>query len=154
MLEGDERIPSILKPNKSLKESMKNRARLIQKIYEVDLLPCPKCSGEMMVSSVIEEEEIKKLLKKLGLLDRKARPLPRTGALEPNDGIDTSDSQVPPFRDHLYCAPEYPIEVYASCFSKTSENLTYRHVRFRSNLSLFPLFCTSLRPIHQLSHSL
>ena len=39
---------------------------------------------------------------------------PRPGALEPNVRIDTSDSQVPPCEDHLYCDPEYPIEAYAS----------------------------------------
>ena len=82
---------------------------------EVDPLKCPKCSGAMKVISVIEDEEIvKKILKHLGLWDQKARPPPRTGALEPNVRIDTSDSQVPPCEDYLYCDPEYPIEAYAS----------------------------------------
>jgi len=40
---------------------------LIQKIYEVDPLTCPKCSGKMKIISVIEEEDvIKKYSKTLG----------------------------------------------------------------------------------------
>jgi hypothetical protein len=64
----DELIPYILEPDKSSKERRKNWSRLIQKIYEVDPLICPKCSGEMKVISVIEDEEvIKKILKNLNL---------------------------------------------------------------------------------------
>ena len=43
--EEDELIPSILEPEGSSREYRKNWARLIQKIYEVDPLTCPKCSG-------------------------------------------------------------------------------------------------------------
>jgi hypothetical protein len=53
MLEKDELIPSVLETDDLLKERRKNWARLIQKIYEVDLLTCPKCSGEMKVISVV-----------------------------------------------------------------------------------------------------
>jgi len=68
-----ERIPSILEPAGSSKEFRKNWARLIQKIYEVDPLTCPKCQNQMKIISVIEDEEIiKKILKHLGLWDRKA----------------------------------------------------------------------------------
>jgi hypothetical protein len=74
-------IPYILEPDKSSKERRKNWSRLIQKIYEVDPLICPKCSSEMKVISVIEDEEvIKKILKHLGLWDLKARsPTKATG---------------------------------------------------------------------------
>ena len=41
----DEWIPCILEPEGSSKEYRKNWARLIQKIYEVDRLTCPKCQG-------------------------------------------------------------------------------------------------------------
>jgi hypothetical protein len=34
---------------------------LIQKIYEVDPLTCPRCSGKMKVISVIEDEEVTRL---------------------------------------------------------------------------------------------
>jgi len=57
--DGD--IAYILKPEDSSKEYRKNWARLIQKIYEVDPLTCPKCSGEMKVISVIEDEEVTRL---------------------------------------------------------------------------------------------
>jgi len=57
----DELIPSILEPDESSKERRENWSRLIQKIYEVDPLTCPKCSGEMKVISIIEDEEVTRL---------------------------------------------------------------------------------------------
>ena len=58
-------IPCILESDESSKERRKNWARLIQNIYEVDPLTCPKCSGKMKVISVIEDEEvIKKILQR------------------------------------------------------------------------------------------
>ena len=64
----DKRIPSVLESDESSKEHRKNWARLIQKIYDVDPLICPKCSGKMKVISVIEDQDvIKKILKHLGL---------------------------------------------------------------------------------------
>jgi len=41
----DQLIPCILEPDENLKAYRKNWARLIQKIYEVDPLTCPKCRG-------------------------------------------------------------------------------------------------------------
>ena len=38
-------VPCILETDQSSKEYRKNWARLIQKIYEVDPLTCPKCRG-------------------------------------------------------------------------------------------------------------
>jgi hypothetical protein len=40
-------IPNILEPNESPEQYRKNWARLIQKIYEVDPLKCPRCSGKI-----------------------------------------------------------------------------------------------------------
>ena len=83
MSDQDELIPSILEPvedpdfsgDGTSKEYRKNWARLIQKIYEVDPLTCPKCKGRMRILAFIEDEEvIKKILKHLGLWDIKARP--------------------------------------------------------------------------------
>jgi hypothetical protein len=51
--EGDG-VPCILKPDKSPKEYRKNWARLIQKIYEVDPLTCPKCWGIMRILALCE----------------------------------------------------------------------------------------------------
>jgi hypothetical protein len=74
----DEWIPCFLESDESSKERRKNWARLIRKIYEVDPLTCPKCSGKMKVISVIEDQDvIKKILKHLGLWEVKPRPPPR-----------------------------------------------------------------------------
>lgn len=110
----DELIPSILEPDGSSGEYKRNWARLIQKIYEVDPLTCPKCQGRMRILAFIEQPEIiEKILKHLGQWGRKARPPPKTSAPHPNVHIDKSDSQVPSCEDYLYYDPEYPIEVYA-----------------------------------------
>jgi hypothetical protein len=115
-------IPSILDPGGSSSEYRKNWARLIQKIYEVDPLMCPRCSGTMKVISVIEDELIiRKILKHLGLWEVKPRPPPKAKLPPQNVHIDYSyrdvgpygpeaDSQVPPCEDDLYYDPDYPIE--------------------------------------------
>jgi hypothetical protein len=74
--EGDG-VPCILEADRSSKEYRKNWARLIQKIYEVDPLACPRCQGQMRVIAFIEKQEvIKKILKRLILWDVKPRPQP------------------------------------------------------------------------------
>lgn len=78
---------------------------MIQKVYEVDPLTCPKCSGKMKVISVIRDGEvIKKILKHLGLWEIKvyppsfwrARPQPRVTAPPqvPEYAMDYTDSQL------------------------------------------------------------
>jgi hypothetical protein len=58
----------MLETDQSSKEYRKNWARLIQKIYEVDPLTCPKCQGTMRIISFIEDwEVIKANLTHLGL---------------------------------------------------------------------------------------
>jgi hypothetical protein len=48
---------------------------LIQKIYEVDPLTCPKCHGLMRVIAVIEEPNVvRKILDHLGPWEVKPRP--------------------------------------------------------------------------------
>jgi hypothetical protein len=112
----DNDITYILGPEDSAKECRKNWARLIQKIYEVDPLTCPKCSGEMKVISVIEDEDvIKKILKHLNLWDVKTRPPPK--AIGPPKPIeytcDYSTSQLPASDKWLYVDVEYQ-ETYPS----------------------------------------
>jgi hypothetical protein len=107
----DNLIPYILEPDGSSKEYRKNWARLIQKIYEVEPLTCPKCSGKMKVISVIEDEDvIKKILKHLGLWDQKARPPPKANSppMTSQYHIDYTDSQLPVSDKWLYVDPEYP----------------------------------------------
>ncbi len=78
------RITVLLSVAKPSKERRKNLARLIQKIYEIDPLTCPKCSGTMKVISVIEDQEvIKKILKHLGLWEVKPRLPPRIAKTQP-----------------------------------------------------------------------
>jgi len=85
-------VPCILQPEESSKEYRKNWARLIQKIYEIDPLICPRCHGPMRVISFIEDQEvIKKILKHLGLGEVnppevwrvKPRPPPRMAKSQP-----------------------------------------------------------------------
>jgi len=109
----DGMIPSILEPDGSSREYRRNWARLIQKIYEVDPLTCPKCSGKMKILSFIEDEEvIKRILKHLGLWDVKPRPPPRANAPPiTKENIDYYDSQLPPSDNYLYVDPLYS-EIY------------------------------------------
>jgi hypothetical protein len=73
----DEWISCILEPESSSR-GYRNWASLIQKIYEIDPLICPKCQGRMKIISFIEDEEvIEKILKRVGLWEAKARPRPR-----------------------------------------------------------------------------
>ncbi len=66
----DDQVPALIDSDMSRKASQKNWARLIQKIYHVDPLLCPKCSGPMRVISFIDDSEIiKKILKHLDLWD-------------------------------------------------------------------------------------
>ncbi len=48
----------------SSKESRKAWARLIQKVYEVDPLICPKCESEMRIVAIIQDPyEVDRILK-------------------------------------------------------------------------------------------
>jgi len=76
----DDGVPCILEADKSSKDYRKNWARLIQKIYEVDPLTCPKCRGIMRISFIEDREVIKTILKHLGLWLVKSRPTPKTNA--------------------------------------------------------------------------
>jgi hypothetical protein len=51
-----------------------SEARLIQKVYEVDPLVCPKCNSKMrIVSIIIDKEEIKKIIESI---DKKNKSSP------------------------------------------------------------------------------
>ena len=64
----DDVIPVIVKDQISSRQWRQNWARLIQKIYEVDPLLCPKCQGKMRIITFIEDDKvIEKILKHLGL---------------------------------------------------------------------------------------
>ena len=64
MLATDDQVPASIDSDMSLKDLRQNWSRLIQKIYHVDSLLCPKLSGSMRIISFIENEEIiEKILK-------------------------------------------------------------------------------------------
>ena len=46
----DDTIPAVMPDEMSSKESRQKWARMIQKIYEVDPLVCPKCRGAMRIN--------------------------------------------------------------------------------------------------------
>ena len=52
-------------------------ARLIKKVYEADPLVCPRCSGPLIIISLIGDAPvIEKILRHLKLWDRPVRPPP------------------------------------------------------------------------------
>jgi hypothetical protein len=88
------------------------RRGLIQKIYEVDPLVCPKCGGIMRILSFIQDQEvIKAILKHLGLWFVKLGPIPKAPA-PPAGYIVDHFSQIPMNDDHLHRDPDYPWETY------------------------------------------
>ncbi|MCP5006101.1 MAG: hypothetical protein GY941_19500, partial [Planctomycetes bacterium] len=51
-------------------------ARLIQKIFEVDVLRCAKCGGEMkVIAFIIEQKSVRKILDHIGEKTKRAPPL-------------------------------------------------------------------------------
>jgi len=75
---------TIIESDLSRKKFKKNWARLIQKVYFVDPLLCPKCSGKMRIISFIEDDAtIKKILMHLNLWDPQNHDPPPG----PNKGI-------------------------------------------------------------------
>jgi hypothetical protein len=87
----------------------KSWARMIQKIYEVDPLICPKCRGTMRIISIIEDREIvKTILQHLGLWPIRSRPPAKAHAL-PSCEYATDDACQTAFPDNAACGnPDYP----------------------------------------------
>jgi hypothetical protein len=111
----DNLAPALIDSDISRKAFRKNWARLIQKVYNIDPLLCPKCSGSMKIISFIDDSEIIiKILKHLDLWEVRQRPPPRANSPPLNIHIDYADSQIQSYEDDLYCDPDYPIELYAS----------------------------------------
>ena len=115
----DDAIPCILENEKAFRKSW---ARLIQKIYEVDPLVCPKCQGSMRIISFIEDPSvIRDILKQLGIWLVRSRPPPKihdppvclhsTGRTAASYIVDDV-SQLPINDDHLYRDPEYSWDEY------------------------------------------
>ena len=110
----DDAIPCILEPQENSKAFRKNWARLIQKIYEVDPLICPKCKGAMKIISFIEDPSIiREILTHLGLWLVRSRPPPKIHD-PPNIEYATADSlaHVPHPQTDNYADPEYSWDDY------------------------------------------
>jgi len=92
-------LPTVLEPEVSSEGFGKNSvwARLIQKVYEVDPLECPKCSGPLRVISFITDPQVvRKILEHLGLWLVNARPVPRAHSPPlPHGPSDVNFSQLP-----------------------------------------------------------
>ena len=114
----DDAIPCILEPQGNVKAFRKSWSRLIQKIYEVDPLVCPKCLGIMRIISFIEDPSvIRDILKHLGLWLTKARPPPKAHAPPGrDDGIvipyTDGDLHLQTPADTMYGDPEYTWDEY------------------------------------------
>jgi hypothetical protein len=90
----------------------KNWARLIQKIYHVDPLLCPKCFGSMRIIAFIDDEQlVKKILKHLDLWEVKRKPPPRSND-PPSEAIIIYDKSSSPSADDYIIDVDYPVETY------------------------------------------
>ncbi len=108
----DDAVPALIESEASSKEFRKNWARLIQKIYNVNPLLCPKCSGSMKIISFIDDQQlVKKILKHLGLWDVKRKPLPRAN-VPPTEAFIIYDESSSPGADDYLIDADYPIETY------------------------------------------
>ena len=92
----DDQVPALIDSDISRKDFRKNWARLIQKIYNVDPLLCPKCLGSMKIISFIDDSEIiKKILKHLGVWDVKRKPPPQANGPPTESFIIYDESSSP-----------------------------------------------------------
>jgi hypothetical protein len=87
-------------------------SRLIQKIYEVDPLICPKCKGVMRIISFIEDRQvIRDILMHLGLWLVRSRPPPKIHD-PPIREYAAAYLQIQPLNDIIYGDPEYTWDEY------------------------------------------
>jgi len=64
----DDAVSALMEPVLTSRAMRKHCTRLIQKVYHVDPLKCPKCQGTMKIISFIEEPDvIRKILTHLDL---------------------------------------------------------------------------------------
>ena len=92
-----EPIPTVLEPPISSEAFRHNWARLIQKVYEVSPLACPRCKKQMRVVAVIDNiEVIRRILEHLGLWSANARPFPGVHSppgLRPHPSVQFPDAR-------------------------------------------------------------
>ena len=82
-------------------------AMLIQRIYEVDPMECPKCGGQMVVIELLpppQEKVIDKILKHCGLWEapsQRAPPRPNGFTKEPDKAVDMEYVDINTFLSEL-----------------------------------------------------
>jgi hypothetical protein len=111
----DDALPCILETEGNAKAFRKSWARLIQKIYAVDPLVCPKCQGVMRIISFIEDRQvIRDILQHLGLWLLRTRPPPKMRTAITLSESQTSDSYAHPPHPQAdcYADPEYSCDDY------------------------------------------
>ena len=108
----DDQVPALIESDITPQAFRKNWARLIQKIYHVDPLLCPKCMGSMKIISFIEDSEIiKKILKHLDLWNVRPKPPPRANSPPPEPAVIYNECSSPSADDYLIDV-QYPFEFY------------------------------------------
>jgi hypothetical protein len=108
----DNVIPCILEPQGNEKIFRRNWSRLIQKIYEVDPLVCPKCQGSMRIISAIDNRQmIRAILEHLSIWLVRSRPPPKAYSL--GTRILPNPPHPSPGTD-FYADPEYSWDEYQS----------------------------------------
>ena len=112
--ESDDLVPCIIEPQGNEKAFRKNWARLIQKIYEVEPLVCPKCKGTMRIISFIEDPQvIREILTHLGLWLVRSRPPPKIHDPPYIEYAPADDLAHPPHpQTDAYADPEYSWDDY------------------------------------------
>jgi ribosomal protein S27E len=109
---NDDAVPFIIESQENNKIFRRNWARLIQKIYEVDPLVCPKCQGAMRIISSIEDPSvIRDILKHLGIWLVRSRPPPKIHD-PPDSEYATTDLHIQLHAHMIYGDPEYSWDDY------------------------------------------
>jgi ribosomal protein S27E len=105
-------VPCLIEPQGNSKAFRRSWARLIQKIFEVDPLVCPKCQGAMRIVSSIEDLlVIRDILEHLGLWLVRSGPPPKIHD-PPDSEYATADLQIQPHTGMIYGDPQYSWDDY------------------------------------------
>jgi hypothetical protein len=108
----DNEVPALIESEVSSQQFRKNWARLIQIIYNVSPLLCPKCLGSKRIIAFNEDNEaIKKILKHLDLWNVKRKPPPKAHDPLGEAIIIYEDTPLPCFDDYLI-DPQHPDKTY------------------------------------------
>ncbi len=96
--ENTKEVPASVHTEQGRKQFRQNWARLIQKIYDVNPLICPKCLDEMRIIAFIERPLIiKKILKHLGIWDTHIHDPPQ----KPAEKTGQMYMMIPTLKSHL-----------------------------------------------------